>query len=278
MCIRDRLLRDGDIDRAVLAYEDTLALTDELVRLEDRDVYVVKAQAEQLSETLEAARAEQLQRWEGEPETVEEMMALLREEQAIEAMLAAQADALHRPVEGGMSLEALLARRAELSAEIGDRIRERRETATTAIDAAVDVENAARGEVLTKEFLQRIPVGRSYQSAVQLVAGRFSPLISSYPERVFLISGPYDIARPHMPLTYSVGAFGGSARSSSSGVDPTRHFLSEADPMTAPASEALEEVTASRWVMLIPPVGERLEFEQQLLDADEPITLQIRYR
>ena len=30
--------------------------------------------------------------------------------------------------------------------------------------------------------------------------------------------------------------------------------------------------------MLIPPVGERLEFEQQLLDADEPITLQIRYR
>ena len=36
---------------------------------------------------------------------------------------------------------------------------------------AVDVENTTRGEVLTKEFLQRIPAGRSYQSAVQQVAG-----------------------------------------------------------------------------------------------------------
>ena len=36
---------------------------------------------------------------------------------------------------------------------------------------AVDVENTTRGEVLTKEFLQRIPAGRSYQSAIQMVAG-----------------------------------------------------------------------------------------------------------
>ncbi len=36
---------------------------------------------------------------------------------------------------------------------------------------AVDVTNTTRGEVLTKEFLQRIPAGRSYQSAIQMVAG-----------------------------------------------------------------------------------------------------------
>ncbi|MBW1881321.1 MAG: carboxypeptidase regulatory-like domain-containing protein, partial [Deltaproteobacteria bacterium] len=36
---------------------------------------------------------------------------------------------------------------------------------------AVDVEDTTRGEVLTKEFLQRIPTGRSYQSAVGLAAG-----------------------------------------------------------------------------------------------------------
>lgn len=35
----------------------------------------------------------------------------------------------------------------------------------------VDVDNVTRGEVLTKEFLEQIPTGRSYQSAVTQVAG-----------------------------------------------------------------------------------------------------------
>jgi len=35
----------------------------------------------------------------------------------------------------------------------------------------VDVENTTRSQVLTKEFLQKIPAGRSYQSAINLVAG-----------------------------------------------------------------------------------------------------------
>ncbi|MDP6931292.1 MAG: TonB-dependent receptor [Myxococcota bacterium] len=35
----------------------------------------------------------------------------------------------------------------------------------------IDTEQAARGSVLTKEFLERIPSGRSYQSAVQMAAG-----------------------------------------------------------------------------------------------------------
>lgn len=35
----------------------------------------------------------------------------------------------------------------------------------------VDTETAQRGTVLTKEFLERIPAGRSYQSAAQLAAG-----------------------------------------------------------------------------------------------------------
>jgi hypothetical protein len=37
--------------------------------------------------------------------------------------------------------------------------------------AVVDVEDVSRGQVLTKEFLQRIPTGRSYQSAVQMANG-----------------------------------------------------------------------------------------------------------
>ncbi|MEO0602779.1 MAG: TonB-dependent receptor plug domain-containing protein, partial [Myxococcota bacterium] len=36
---------------------------------------------------------------------------------------------------------------------------------------AVDVESTTRSTVLTKEFLQRIPAGRSYQSAINIVAG-----------------------------------------------------------------------------------------------------------
>lgn len=35
----------------------------------------------------------------------------------------------------------------------------------------IDTESGNRGSVLTKEFLERIPAGRSYQSAVQLAAG-----------------------------------------------------------------------------------------------------------
>ncbi|MBN2798980.1 MAG: TonB-dependent receptor [Deltaproteobacteria bacterium] len=35
----------------------------------------------------------------------------------------------------------------------------------------VDTEETSRGEVLTKDFLQKIPAGRSYQSAVQMAAG-----------------------------------------------------------------------------------------------------------
>ncbi len=35
----------------------------------------------------------------------------------------------------------------------------------------VDVENVTRGEVLTKDFLQKIPTGRTYQSAVTMAAG-----------------------------------------------------------------------------------------------------------
>lgn len=37
--------------------------------------------------------------------------------------------------------------------------------------AVIDTESANRGSVLTKEFLERIPAGRSYQSAVQMTAG-----------------------------------------------------------------------------------------------------------
>jgi len=35
----------------------------------------------------------------------------------------------------------------------------------------IDTESATRGSVLTKEFLDRIPAGRSYQQAVQMAAG-----------------------------------------------------------------------------------------------------------
>jgi hypothetical protein len=41
----------------------------------------------------------------------------------------------------------------------------------TAKQKAVDTESTTRGEVLTKEFLQKIPTGRSYQAATQMAAG-----------------------------------------------------------------------------------------------------------
>ncbi len=39
------------------------------------------------------------------------------------------------------------------------------------VKKAVDVNSTSKGEVLTREFLQRVPAGRSYQQAVQTAAG-----------------------------------------------------------------------------------------------------------
>ncbi|RME26120.1 MAG: TonB-dependent receptor [Deltaproteobacteria bacterium] len=58
----------------------------------------------------------------------------------------------------------------------------------------VDTESSQRGSVLTKEFLERIPAGRSYQSATQMAAGvtgGSNPNIggASYNENTYLLDG-----------------------------------------------------------------------------------------
>lgn len=58
----------------------------------------------------------------------------------------------------------------------------------------VDVEDTSRGQVLTKEFLERIPTGRSYQSAVQMangVVGGANPSMagSAYNENTYMLDG-----------------------------------------------------------------------------------------
>jgi hypothetical protein len=58
----------------------------------------------------------------------------------------------------------------------------------------VDTEDVSRGQVLTKEFLQQIPTGRSYQSAVQQAAGVVggsNPNMggASYNENTYMLDG-----------------------------------------------------------------------------------------
>ncbi len=58
----------------------------------------------------------------------------------------------------------------------------------------VDTETAQRGTVLTKEFLERIPAGRSYQAAAQLAAGTTgggNPNIggAAYNENTYMLDG-----------------------------------------------------------------------------------------
>jgi len=58
----------------------------------------------------------------------------------------------------------------------------------------IDTESSQRGSVLTKEFLERIPAGRSYQSAVQLAAGvtgGSNPNIggAGYNENTYMLDG-----------------------------------------------------------------------------------------
>lgn len=61
---------------------------------------------------------------------------------------------------------------------------------------AVDVDDTTRGEVMSKEFLQRVPTGRSYQSAVQMAAGVLpgtggNPNMAggSYNENTYMLDG-----------------------------------------------------------------------------------------
>jgi hypothetical protein len=58
----------------------------------------------------------------------------------------------------------------------------------------IDTESANRGSVLTREFLDRIPAGRSYQAAVQLTAGvtgGSNPNVGggSYNENTYMLDG-----------------------------------------------------------------------------------------
>ncbi len=58
----------------------------------------------------------------------------------------------------------------------------------------IDTEQASRGEVLSKEFLQSVPTGRSYQSAVQSapgVTGGSNPNVagSGYNENTYMLDG-----------------------------------------------------------------------------------------
>lgn len=59
---------------------------------------------------------------------------------------------------------------------------------------AVDVESTGQGQVLTKEFLQRMPAGRDYHSAIQMAAGVIGTGNASmgggaYNENTFLLDG-----------------------------------------------------------------------------------------
>jgi hypothetical protein len=61
-------------------------------------------------------------------------------------------------------------------------------------EKVVDVDNVSRGQVLSKDFLRRIPAGRSYQSAVQFAAGVVggsNPNMGggSYNENTYMLDG-----------------------------------------------------------------------------------------
>jgi hypothetical protein len=68
------------------------------------------------------------------------------------------------------------------------------EIEVTGTRPVVDTEDVSRGQVLTKEFLQQIPSGRSYQSAVQMasgVVGGSNPNMggAAYNENTYMLDG-----------------------------------------------------------------------------------------
>jgi hypothetical protein len=68
------------------------------------------------------------------------------------------------------------------------------EIVVEATRAAVDTESTSRGQILTKDFLERIPVGRSYHQATQLasgVIGTGNPSMggSAYNENTYMLDG-----------------------------------------------------------------------------------------
>ncbi len=68
------------------------------------------------------------------------------------------------------------------------------EVVTVTTRKTIDVEDTTRGEVLTKDMLQKIPAGRDYQSAVQMAAGVIgygNPNMSggAYNENTYMLDG-----------------------------------------------------------------------------------------
>ena len=135
--------------------------------------------------------------------------------------------------------------------------------------AAPEPEPEVVEEVLTKEFLQRIPAGRSYPSASQVAAGVTggeNPNVggAAANESTYMLDG----ATITEPVT------GTSA--------PTQgRWRREKEPpatRSQPASIAPKGVTASRWIMLVPESGPELTFSRQLVPAGEALEVEIPYK
>lgn len=123
---------------------------------------------------------------------------------------------------------------------------------------AAPVTSADRGEMLTKDFLERIPAGRSYQSAVRMSAG---------------ISGNSGGGDSLGDVEISLGR-----RSR----ERDRRGLASPPPPPPGGTETVQAmdlagVTASQWIVFVPDTGELLRFERQLLPASATTTTTIRY-
>ncbi|MFT5684167.1 MAG: tetratricopeptide (TPR) repeat protein [Myxococcota bacterium] len=159
---------------------------------------------------------------------------------------------------------------------------------------AASPEPVEPGEVLTKDFLQRIPEGRSYQASVQMAAGvtgGTNPNVggASSNDNTYMLDG----ANISEPVTGSFDFHAGDSLDSdedsfdddlrwsdrrSDRQDSGLKAAEDAPVQTISAFDVPTGVTASRWIVLVPDSGPMLEFSRQLVPAGEVLEVVVPYK
>ena len=163
-------------------------------------------------------------------------------------------------------------------------------------EVAIDADEAQQGVVLTQDFLERVPAGRSYQTVVQMAPGvassrrraRQAPTSPSPPPPPppppeTFPQGPV-AADPHPTAGQPLPSH--PAHAGSGLTHPRRGWVAapawpQRPPPPPAAAWGLEvptHVEASTLSLSLPETGTGLRVEQRLVPAGEPLSLDLSYR
>ena len=258
----DAELRAGNVEEALSLYESAITVTDQLARLESEDDYVKKAQSAALKEKRRQAEEVSLRN-----QRMEESRQAQAEQEALRRMEEVPPPPPPPPVNRSAPEAGVVYQQyAEIEFEEAELKEETVMSAQTQDSAPIT---------------QDIPSGQSDQSAVQMAAGvtgGSNPNVggASSNENSYMLDG-VSITDP-VTGTFSLNR-DDSIDDSVSLPRRSPRPAQGAEPEW-PVSTYVTPVgiTASRWIVLVPPSGPALQFSRQLVPAGETLEVVVPYR